>query len=129
MMVQVVEQVALTIGAQGNTPLFCSLPFHGKKPFLAIHIPKTQATQFRDPNPGVIEQPENRPIPHCGSCCQWASFVRRGTSYQEPFKFLWLNPLDEWSANLWKGNQVKGILNEQATAYQPVKKGPDGASV
>lgn len=122
MMIQVIEQMALAVLAEGNPPFFGAFAPDGENPVFAVEAIASQAAELRHADARVIEHPEDRAIAHRGPFGDRTRFVGRSARPQQALKFLRGNGLDERLADLGEGHQVKGVALDQLAADQPVKE-------
>ena len=76
-----------------------------------------------------ISNVASTPVAHRRSLGNRAGFVGRRAGKQEPFKFLAVNRVDEWLADLGEDHTIKGVALDGLAADQPVEEGASGASI
>ena len=128
-LIQVVEQIAQAVLAQGDPAFLRSFALHGEDTAPAVEVAEAQPAQFRDADAGVVEHPQDGSVAHRRALGDGAGLVGRGTGQQQPFELLGIDGLDERLAHFGEDHPVEGIGCEQAAMHQPVEEGTGRAGV
>ncbi len=80
-LVQVVQQIAQAVLAQGDAPLLRPLARDGEDTAPAVEIGQAQTAQLRDADAGVVEHPQDGAVAHRGTLGDRSGFVGGGAGH------------------------------------------------